>query len=78
MRNGQVLAGAVALATTAAVLFAASFLAGRIPVAGFGTWFVATQIIWALGAIAMLLLPLVILRRRLAVARTRRPVALRS
>jgi hypothetical protein len=78
MRNGQVLAGTVSLVTTAAVLFAASFLTGKVPVAGFGTWFVATQIVWVFGGIAMLLLPLAILRRRLASARTRRPVVVRN
>lgn len=77
MRHIRVLAGAVAVLTTAAVLFTAALLTGPFPIAGFGTWFIATQIVWVFGAIAMTLLPLAVLRRRLAAAWTRRP-AIRS
>lgn len=75
MRQPGLIAIAVALIAAAAVPVAASLLAGRIATAGFGSWYVATQAVWVAGAIAMLLLPLVILRRRVTAARARRPVA---
>lgn len=75
MRHAGLIAIAVALMAATAGLVTASLLAGRIPTAGFGSWYAATQAVWVVGSVAMLLLPLMILRRRVAAARARRPVA---
>lgn len=61
-RSAPVFMGGVGLLSTLLALWLATLLPGGITIEGWQTWALAALVVWALTAVASLLLPLVLLR----------------
>lgn len=66
VRNAPYLVGGIALVTTLIGLIVTDLLSDGLTVDGFGTWFIATFVVWIVSIIGSLTLPLILFRQALA------------
>ena len=62
----RALTGGIALVTTFVGLLVTTWLSDGLQITGFSTWVIATLVVWLFGVIAVLVLPLVIVKKALA------------
>lgn len=63
LTNAPMIVGGIALVTTLVGLVITNIIVGGMSISGFGTWAVATLIVWLGGLLAGLLLPLVMFKK---------------
>lgn len=65
-RYASAFLGGIGLVSTLAALFLASLLTNGLSIRGIGSWVAATVVVWLVTAIATLLLPMLIVKKKLA------------
>ena len=65
-RYASAFLGGIGLVSTLAALILASVLTNGLTIRGIGSWVAATVIVWLVTAIATLLLPMLILKKKVA------------
>lgn len=58
------LLGAIGLVSTLLALWIASLFSGGLSISGTGTWVLASLVVWAVSALGVWLLPMVLLKKR--------------
>ena len=65
-RYASAFLGGIGLVSTLAALILASVLSSGLSIQGIGSWVAATVVVWLVTAIATLLLPMLIVKKKLA------------
>ena len=65
-RYASAFLGGIGLASTLAALILASVLSSGLSIHGIGSWVAATVVVWLVTAIATLLLPMLVVKKKLA------------
>lgn len=65
-RYASAFLGGIGLVSTLAALILASVLSSGLSIRGIGSWVAATVVVWLVTAIATLLLPMLIVKKKLA------------
>jgi uncharacterized membrane protein YvlD (DUF360 family) len=71
-RDSIFLGGAAGLIATFAALLVTDLITDGLDIKGIGTWIVATLIVWIVGLIAMVLIPVILVKAGVEHARTNR------
>jgi hypothetical protein len=71
-RDSVLLGGAAGLIATFAALVVTTLVSDGVDISGIGTWIVATLIVWIVGLIAMVLIPVILVKAGIEHARAKR------
>jgi hypothetical protein len=63
-RYASALLGGIGLVSTLAALILASLFSGGLTIRGIGSWIAATVVVWLVTALATLLLPMLVLKKK--------------